>query len=126
MPKTGLALSVRQPWAWLIVHGHKPIENRSWSTAVRGTIGIHAGKRFDEDGYRWVRENFAEIDMPAPDEFERGGIVGRVNLIDCVAEHDSDWFFGPKAFVFTDAEPLPFMPCRGLLGFFRPELTAPA
>ena len=39
-----LALSIRQPWAWLIVHGWKDIENRTWRTRVRGRFLIHAAK----------------------------------------------------------------------------------
>jgi hypothetical protein len=39
-----VALSIRQPWAWLIVNGFKDLENRSWSTAFRGPVWIHAGK----------------------------------------------------------------------------------
>lgn len=50
-----LALSIQQPWAWLLVNGFKPVENRSWPTKVRGRIAIHAGKKFDYEGYRWVR-----------------------------------------------------------------------
>ncbi|WP_229215634.1 ASCH domain-containing protein [Duganella sp. CY15W] len=38
------ALSIRQPWAWLIVNGYKDIENRSWSTNVRGKVLVHASK----------------------------------------------------------------------------------
>jgi len=37
------SLSIRQPWAWLIVQGHKPIENRTWPTTYRGPLLIHAG-----------------------------------------------------------------------------------
>lgn len=37
------ALSIRQPWAHLIIHG-KPIENRSWSTTYRGPLLLHAAK----------------------------------------------------------------------------------
>ncbi len=37
-------LSIRQPWAWLIVNGYKDIENRTWSTRFRGKVLIHAGK----------------------------------------------------------------------------------
>lgn len=44
------ALSVRQPWAWAIGYGQKTIENRSWATAYRGPLAIHAGARWDEDG----------------------------------------------------------------------------
>ena len=124
MPKTGRALSIQQPWAWLIVHGHKPVENRDWPTKMRGIIGIHAGKRFDREGYEWVRATFPDIPLPDPDAFERGGIVGRATLVDCVEDHASPWFFGDYGFVMEDAEPLPFAPCRGMLGFFRPDLAA--
>ncbi|WP_245839042.1 ASCH domain-containing protein [Yersinia kristensenii] len=36
------ALSIRQPWAWLIVNGYKDIENRTWNTKCRGPVLIHA------------------------------------------------------------------------------------
>lgn len=118
--KTGLVLSIIQPWAWVIVHGHKSVENRTWSTKVRGWIGIHAGKKFDREGYEWIRNTFPSIALPHVNEFERGGIVGRARLVDCVTECDADpWFFGPVGFVLADAGPLPFQGCRGALGFFR-------
>lgn len=42
-------LSIRQPWADLIVSGKKDIENRSWPTKFRGSFYIHAGKaKMDE------------------------------------------------------------------------------
>jgi hypothetical protein len=44
------ALTVHQPWVWPIAHGWKPIENRTWSTAYRGPLAIHAGVRWDHDG----------------------------------------------------------------------------
>ena len=37
-------LSVCEPWAWAIIHGPKGIENRSWATAYRGPLLIHASK----------------------------------------------------------------------------------
>ncbi len=129
--KTGLCLSVQQPWAWLIVNGYKPVENRDWPTRVRGWIGIHAGQKFDANGYEWVRTEFPGIALPEPESFERGGIVGRALLTDCIEADTANggpwrfnkWFFGPFGFVVGAAEPLPFQPCRGKLGFFRPELT---
>ena len=48
------ALSIMQPWAWLICAGHKDIENRSWSTGFRGPVLIHAGKKFDVPTLREV------------------------------------------------------------------------
>ena len=120
--RTGLALSVQQPWAWLIVNGYKPVENRSWPTKVRGWVGIHAGLKYDMEGDSWVRDVFPEIPLPPVAEIERGGIVGRVRLTGCVEDHDSPWFFGPYGFTLEGGEPLPFRPCRGRLGFFRPEI----
>lgn len=38
-------LTVRQPWAWLLVNGHKDIENRSWPTKYRGPLLIHAAQQ---------------------------------------------------------------------------------
>jgi hypothetical protein len=37
-----LALSIRQPWASLILLAGKDIENRTWETRLRGPILIHA------------------------------------------------------------------------------------
>lgn len=42
------ALTIRQPWAWAIIHGGKDIENRSWNTKHRGPLVIHAGMGFDK------------------------------------------------------------------------------
>ena len=39
------ALSIRQPWAWLIVNGYKDIENRDWPTKFRGRMLVHAPRR---------------------------------------------------------------------------------
>ena len=117
-----LALSIQQPWAWLTVNGLKDVENRTWPTKVRGKVAIHAGLQVDRAGYAWVRRNFPQIKLPAIDALETGGIVGLVHIVDCVDQHDSPWFFGPKGFVFADHEPLPLVPCRGRLGFFVPEV----
>lgn len=43
------ALTVRQPWAWAIARGHKPIENRSWAPTYRGPLAIHAAAKWDDD-----------------------------------------------------------------------------
>ncbi len=116
------ALSIQQPWAWLIVNApievRKDVENRSWWTDFRGEFLVHAGKTFDADGYDWIRHTFPEITMPAPDAFERGGIVGKATLTDCVPHSTSRYFFGPFGFMLANAEPLLFRPLRGQLGFF--------
>lgn len=112
------ALSIQQPWAWLIVNGHKDIENRNWWTNQRGVILIHAGKKLDEEGLAWVRRNFPMLKINT-DALMRGGIVGRANIVDCVKQSDSPWFIGRYGFVLQHAWPLEFEPCRGQLGFFE-------
>lgn len=104
------ALSIRQPWCHHILHDGKDVENRTWPTRYRGWFLIHAGKAWD--------------DGPPPDRLKdvpRGGIVGMARIVDCVTDMDSRWFFGPHGFVLRDARPLPFIPCKGALGFFRPD-----
>lgn len=113
-----IALSIKQPWAWLIAAGHKDIENRTWRTRFRGQFCIHAPKAFDMDGYRWVAYHFPEIEMPHPDAFKLGGIIGVANLIGCVRSHSSIWFNGPWGFILRDPVQVEFIPMPGKLGFF--------
>jgi hypothetical protein len=113
------ALSIMQPWAWLIVHGHKPVENRKWVTQYRGQFLVHAGLKFDQAGYDVVRECCPEIEMPRPEDFPKGGIVGVASIVDCVSRMNSSWFYGPFGFVLEDARPLPLVPFKGQLGFFH-------
>lgn len=118
------ALSVQQPWAWLIVNGYKPIENREWSTNVRGRIAIHAGKKFDTAGLAYVRRMFPEIQLP--DVYPMGGVVGYVTLTDVVRASYSRWFQGTFGFEMRDAEPCAVIRCRGQLGFFDVPVLAAA
>lgn len=119
------ALSIQQPWAWLIVNGHKDVENRSWPTNVTGDVLIHAGQKFDRLGYDYVADEFPEIPMPLPSEFARGGIVGSVEVTGCVNQSESPWFSGPYGFTLGNARPLPFIPMRGQLGFFAVPTPPP-
>ena len=41
------ALSIRQPWSWLIAAGYKDIENRTWHTNYRGKFYVHAAKKLE-------------------------------------------------------------------------------
>jgi len=117
------ALSIQQPWAWLIANGHKDVENRTWPTNFRRTFLIHAGKKFDLNGYQAVQQLIATknlpIVLPARSAFDLGGIVGAAEVHGCVTHHQSLWFFGPYGFLIRNAEPLPFEPMRGQLNFFQ-------
>ncbi len=100
------ALSIKQPYPHHIFHDGKDVENRDWPTKGRGWAIVHAGVSKSE---------LAASQMSLP----RGGVVGMMRITDCVEQMDSDWFFGRYGFVIGEAFPLPLIPCRGMLGFFR-------
>src|SRR5579859_2156572 len=109
------ALSIRQPWAWLIVRGHKDIENRDWYTGYRGEILVHTGKGMTKAEYQDAQDlclcmKQPLVTLPPFEELERGGIVGSVFIANCVSESDSPWFFGKFGFVLKGAKTLPFRP----------------
>lgn len=112
---------IRQPWAWLIVHGFKDIENRSWKTRYRGPLLIQASASYQtrrnlDQIRRFARKRGVEL----PEEFDRGGIVGSVQLDDCVTRSPSKWFEGPVGWVLSKPKKLPFMALKGRLGLFEP------
>lgn len=130
------AISIRQPWASLIIKAGKDIENRSWATRFRGRVLVHASKGMTRDEHedaihfavcaikadpknagaaktRTLRElGFAFEDL------QRGGIIGSVEIVDCVADSTSPWFMGEFGFVLRNPIALPFVPFKGQLGFF--------
>jgi ASCH domain len=101
-------LSIRQPWAHLIVSGRKNIENRSWPTSYRGPVLIHASQKVN-------RAACIERGLD-PTELERGGVVGIAQIADCVDAHDSRWFKGPFGFVLRKRRKIPFVAWKGTLG----------
>jgi len=106
-------LSVRQPWAWLIINGLKDVENRDWSTHLRGPLLIHAGLQFESDAMEGILSNLDATDRQRfpleKSAFQRGGIVGIVNIVDVVTESQSKWFEGKYGWCLENARPLPFI-----------------
>lgn len=117
------ALSIRQPWVWMILNAGKDIENRDWSTARRGRFLIHASKGMTRDEYQNGADTLAEIrpdlKLPPFKELQRGGIVGSVEIVGCVRSSSSPWFFGEHGFVLRDPQSIEFTEYRGRLGFFE-------
>lgn len=121
------ALSIQQPWAWLIAAGIKNIENRDWHTNFRGEFWIHAGKRFDSDNLKILRRENPNIEFPS--EYQMGGVIGAAKIVDCVTKghrlaRQNYWFKGYYGFVIQEARFVPFEPVMGRLNFFSlPELA---
>lgn len=132
------ALSIRAPWWWAILYEGKHIENRDWPTKFRGRVYIHASKWWNlgdvADGTAFVRDTYraaggepCDTGLTYRDMRDLGGhLVGTVEIIDCVSQSDSPWFFGKYGFVLRDPQPLAVpIPCKGALGFFNPPLAHP-
>ncbi len=70
-------LTIKQPWATLIIQGDKRFEFRSWKTSYRGDLLIHAGKGIDKEAMKRLKKYIPEA-MPL------GKIIGKVKLVDCI------------------------------------------
>ena len=117
------ALSIRQPWAGLILRGLKDIENRDWTTKYRGVIAIHASQALYWDDFNAASATCKSlgirIENPVEfDEFQRGAIVGTVELIDVVTDSDSPWFLGAYGWVLRNPRIVKPIPYKGKLGFW--------
>lgn len=130
------ALSLKQPWATLLVYGAKSVEIRSWPTNRRGRVLIHAAGTVDARKEAWKL---------VPDELmERtelmGGIVGYGEITGCIHYTDIEtfiadqyvhlnqpsWFEAPLyGFKFDNMKPLPFRKYPGWVRFFPVEEIVP-
>lgn len=70
-------LTIKQPWATLIMQGYKRFEFRSWQTKYRGELLIHAGKSIDKEAMK-------RLEQYIPEEMPLGKILGKVNLSNCI------------------------------------------
>ncbi|HSI28374.1 MAG TPA: ASCH domain-containing protein [Methylophilus sp.] len=128
------ALSLKQPFAWLIANGYLLVDDRSWGTQYRGPILIHASKGLYEEYYQHIRSN-TDVPIPDRDKLEYGGVVGIAKLVLCskpgelpagISREQRAHFGGVHqeyyGFLFEQARPLPLMPCAGKLGIFEIDI----
>lgn len=69
-------LTIKEPWASLIINGYKKYEFRSWKTKYRGKILIHAGMSLEKD----AAKRFCEYNL----EYYKGAIIGEATITDCI------------------------------------------
>ncbi len=139
-------LSLMQPYAWMVVHGGKNIENRRWNTSYRGPFLIHASAgmtaRYYEEAMVFARQAMGETYAPwptlQPEKLQFGGIIGRARITAVMppmakwigarypASVDSRWHMTEQfGFCLADIEPVPFTLWRGGLGLRKlPMKTA--
>lgn len=132
------ALSLKQPWAALLVAGVKTVEVRRWATARRGRVLIHAARIPDDRPEAWAHVPF-ELEPLAR---KQGGILGAAELGSCVAYRNLEafladrqqhlnepgWFEPPVlyGFRFNTPEIFPFRPYSGWMRFFPVDWDASA
>ncbi len=116
------ALSLKQPWAELILRGRKKIEIRKWNTKFRGDFLIHASKNPDKDAMNSF--GFLESDLPC------GFIVGKARLVDVKKYQNTEEFnkdkdlhlaseeWGNFGFILENVKRIDKLPARGKLGFW--------
>lgn len=131
-------LSVRQPWAWALLHAGKDVENRTWAPSPKQLkpgerLAIHASKTFDVAGLRWICANHEALglkleDIPIdPKAYAVGCVVGSVEFVGdiCIelyatAPNAGRWAFGPRCWLVKNpvalAEPVPM---KGKLMLFE-------
>jgi predicted transcriptional regulator len=118
------SLSLRQPWADLVVDGVKTIETRTWNTRFRGRFLVHASLRPDREAC----ERFG-VEPSA-----LGAVIGEATLVS-VKEYATEkewrddenkhkaWIpLGNKkryGFELTQAKRTKPRPLKGSLGFFK-------
>ena len=121
-----LALSVRQPSAWAIIAGHKPIENRTLASIrvgrmTPGRIALHAAAGLKEDEFRYLHWRLHKhgVTCPHPLDLPRGAIIGSVEVTSIITASDNEWFGGVAGLTLQDPEPCDPIPCSGALGYFE-------
>ena len=131
-PFDGKAISVRQPWAWALIHAGKGYENRSqrWNSLDQTRVCIHASAGMSQKQYEDARDFMISIgvnNVPRPDELIRGAVIGSVFVERIVNDSEDPWFFGPHALeVSTPYAREPKGLTKGALGSFRwQETTEP-
>lgn len=138
-------LSLLQPWASLVVLGHKKIETRSWNTKYRGELLIHASAKKVSPKMELTdafAANYGKLQLfdgiPSMFDLPLGAIIGKAILIDVVT---SEWFYqfasngisnieqeqafgdySPNRFLWILHNPVLFkepIPCKGQLGIWN-------
>jgi len=134
-PTNPLALTLWQPWATLIADGQKRFETRSWSTAYRGPILVHAGARADYEhaGILWIEGVMKTdpVDMPSRAVVAVADLtdVYRTNSLDTEAlgitdleQSVGDFGLGRYAWALENVRPLAKpVKCKGKMGLWLPE-----
>ena len=125
------AITIKQPWASLIVSGLKDIENRTWNCPKKylgKRVLIHAAKTSVKEG--WSALNGMQIEKVSKhkdklygdnEDLPKGAIIGSVEIVDCIQNHPSPWA-EKGVWNWVLANPILFpepIPAKGKLSFWE-------
>jgi hypothetical protein len=107
------ALTLTQPWASLVAIGAKRIETRTWKTAYRGSLALHAAKGFPKWAKETCRERMFAMEL-GPDVLPVGMVIATCRLISCIPTRELrqngvievDYLAGCGNFYMSDSERL--------------------
>lgn len=134
-PDLNKAISIKQPWAYLICAGIKDVENRTWPTKYIGRVYIHASannacsldelnlEQFD----KILNLSVGNINHFALDNYNYSAIIGHVDIVNCISKarngkgSDSIWA-EPDCFHWILRNPVlfdkPILNVKGKLSFW--------
>ena len=129
-------ITVRQPWAWAIVHGGKDVENRTRNIvgSYRGPVAIHAAKKIASLDEEWA-DRLVGVIPRDDDSYPLAAIIG---VVDLVGVHDvekcrdpsdpwpatlcSAWaMWGQLHLELANPRAIDPIPAKGKLGLWRPD-----
>jgi len=131
------ALSIKQPWASLIIKGLKDVENRSWLvTDLPATVLIHTGVSMDRNDVKFLENELTEQGfetinaitmgtLPKFKDLPRSAILGYATITECTENYPSIWAFpGQKHWVVKDVFEFdkPILNVKGQLGLYNYEI----
>lgn len=128
------AITLKQPWAELVVIGAKQFETRSWPTKYRGEVYIHSSAKFNtNDLLLAIHSDTFRKAIPDPHSLQLGKIIGKAYIQDCLRVEDvrdalngtaelvfGDYSNGRYAWSLSHAEKFKKpIPCKGSLGLWN-------
>lgn len=94
------ALTIKNPWAYLIATGTKTVENRSRRTHYRGKVLLHSSKQMD-NRYRdmstmftydqWLALTLQQQEKCVSGILHMSAIIGEAEIVDCIENSKSVW-----------------------------------
>ncbi len=130
---------MKQPWAWMVIHGTKDVENRSWVNAIleglvarREPFAVHAGLSMTRAYYReavqFAKAQDPELVVPRIDELVLGALLGTVVPTGILPSHSQGlrgvvhrrWHMPDQyGWELEERTPLPrYVPAKGKQGFW--------